>query len=221
MNFPRLIHTGLSWLVLLFVIFSGGCAGVSSRHWQGITVLDMHSQPVQPLAQTADHVATVLIFITDDCPIANSYAPQINSLVTEFTPRNVAFFLVHVDPALTDAQAQKHAQDFGFVCPVLMDRNHDLVKAVGAGVTPETAVITSNNDLAYRGRIDDRYIDFGKKRLQANREDLRLALDELVAGERVTVRRTQAVGCFIPEISEGQPSRGSNAELLEPTDGNQ
>lgn len=221
MNCPRLLQTGPFWLVLLCVVLSGGCTGLSTRTWKDITVSDMHGQPIQPLAQTADHAATVLIFITDDCPIANSYAPQINSLVTDFASRNVAFFLVQVDPALTDAQAQKHAQDFGFACTVLMDRNHELVKAVGAGVTPEAAVITSNNELAYRGRIDDRYIDFGKKRLQANREDLRLALDELLAGERVAVRRTQAVGCFIPDISEGQPSRGSNAELLEPTDGNQ
>jgi hypothetical protein len=85
-------------------------------------------------------------------------------------------------------------------------------------VTPEATVISSKSEIAYRGRIDDRYIDFGKKRLAASRDDLRLALEELLAGESVAVRRTKAIGCFIPDVCEGEPSRGHNAELLEPTD---
>jgi hypothetical protein len=211
-------NQSLSWFLLLCGLFLTGCAGSSAARWNDITVSNMHGQQVQPLAQTGEHAATVLIFITDDCPISNSYAPQINSLVTDFTPRGVSFFLVQVDPMLTDAEAQKHAADFSFTCPVLMDREHLLVKAANAGVTPEAAVISSSNEIAYRGRIDDRYIDFGKKRLAASRDDLRLALEELLAGESVAVRRTKAIGCFIPDVCEGEPSRGHNAELLEPTD---
>jgi hypothetical protein len=221
MNCLRTHNQAFSWFLLLCGLFLTGCAGANTARWNDITVSNMHGQPVQPLAQTDERVATVLIFITDDCPIANSYAPQINSLVTDFTPRGVSFFLVQVDPMLTDAEAQKHAADFSFTCPVLMDREHLLVKAANAGVTPEATVISSKSEIAYRGRIDDRYIDFGKKRLAASREDLRVALDELLAGESVTVSRTKAIGCFIPNVCEGEPSRGHNAELLEPTDGNQ
>jgi hypothetical protein len=149
-------NQSLSCFLLLCGLFLTGCAGSSAARWNDITVSNMHGQQVQPLAQTGEHAATVLIFITDDCPISNSYAPQINSLVTDFTPRGVSFFLVQVDPMLTDAEAQKHAADFSFTCPVLMDREHLLVKAANAGVTPEAAVISSSNEIAYRGRIDDR-----------------------------------------------------------------
>ena len=53
--------------------------------------------------------------------------------------------------------------------------------------------------LLYRGRIDDRVADFGKRRVEPTRRDLRLALDDILAGKPVQTRLTKAVGCYIPE----------------------
>ena len=49
-------------------------------------------------------------------------------------------------------------------CPVLLDRKHELVKACGATVTPETAVLSPQGKLLYRGRIDDRFARWGQMR---------------------------------------------------------
>jgi hypothetical protein len=188
--------------VTALVLLTCGCQNESLKRWHDVTVLDVAGQPIQPLADAPAHAATVLIFITDDCPISNAYAPDINAIVTEYSPRNVVFYVAYVDPGLSDAAARKHAADFGYTCPIVVDRQHELVKAVGAGITPEAAVISPGNELAYRGRIDDRYVDFGKKRLAPGRQDLRIALDAVLAGERVSVHRTDAVGCFIPDVPE-------------------
>ena len=51
--------------------------------------------------------------------------------------------------------------------------------------------------LVYRGRIDNLYADFGKKRAKPTRRDLRETLDALLAGKRLAKRTTKAVGCYI------------------------
>jgi hypothetical protein len=107
---------------------------------------------------------------------------------------------VHVDPDLTTEQAQEHRDEYGIQSPVLLDARHVWVAEAGATRTPEAAVFAANGELLYRGRIDDRYVDFGKRRTQATSADLRDAVTAILAGHAVAEPRTVAIGCFIPEI---------------------
>lgn len=153
-------------------------------------------EPMKP-----EGVASVMIFVTVDCPISNTYAPEIQSIVRDFEGEPVEFYLVHVDPSVTVEAARSHADDFSLSCTILMDPTQKLVKTVGATVTPEAAVISKDGTLVYRGRIDNLYGDLGSKRpLGATRHELRDAITAVLAGEPVSVERTEAVGCYIPEI---------------------
>ena len=40
--------------------------------------------------------AAVLVFILQDCPICNGYAPELSRLAEEFAPRGLSLMLVHV-----------------------------------------------------------------------------------------------------------------------------
>jgi hypothetical protein len=142
--------------------------------------------------------ATVLFFITTDCPIANSYAPEIKRICADYEREKIAFYLVYSDPSISLKATQKHIKDFGYRCPAIRDANHALVKKVKATVTPEAVVLSPDDKLLYRGRIDDRYLDFGKKRTHPTTRDLRDALDAIVRDQPVPNPSTKAVGCFIP-----------------------
>ena len=144
--------------------------------------------------------ATLIIFITNDCPVSNGYAPEINRICDEYSGKAVAVVLAHVDPALGAEAARKHAADFAFRCPVLIDSRHALVALTKATVTPEAAVLTPDGKIAYRGRIDDLYVDYGKKRTAPAQRDLREALDAVLGGKDVPHATTQAIGCFIPKL---------------------
>ena len=150
---------------------------------------------------TPKGVASVMIFVTVDCPISNAYAPEIQSILRDFADQPLDFYLVHVDPEVTVERARSHAADFSLSCAILMDPTQQLVSLVGATVTPEAVVISKDGALAYRGRIDNWYGDLGAKRpLGATRHELRDALSALLVGEPVPQARTEAVGCYIPEI---------------------
>lgn len=143
--------------------------------------------------------ATVYLFTTTDCPIANGYAPEINRIVSAYAPRNIDFRLVYVDPDTTDEQAKHHAKEYGYTCLFLLDPRHEWVRKVGATMTPEAAVVSSDGSLVYRGRIDDLYVDYGKRRKEPTTRDLRDALDAVLEGKPILNRTTTAIGCFIPD----------------------
>ena len=148
--------------------------------------------------------AAVLIFVLTDCPIANSYAPEIKRLCDDYGKRGVRFYLVHVDPELSVADAKKHSSEFGHTCPIVLDKTHELVRRAGATKVPEAAVFTPDGQRRYRGRIDDLYVAPGKRREQPTSRDLRVALDALLAGRSVERPVTVAIGCNIPPL----PSKG-------------
>jgi peroxiredoxin len=164
-----------------------------------LSLKDIDGKTHTPLA-VGNAKANVLFFTTTDCPIANSYSPEIASIVKDFGESSVRFFAVHVDPDLKADEARKHAIEFGLTLPVLLDAKHELVRAAGITRTPEVAVFTPDGTLAYRGRIDDRYPGFGKKRPAPTQRDLRDALTAIIAGKKVFTPRTEAVGCSVPDL---------------------
>jgi hypothetical protein len=148
-----------------------------------------------------DKAGSVLIFYWHDCPICNSYVPEINRLCAKFP--NFAFYLVDVDPEWTASQAKTHADEFGFRAPYLLDPQHSLVELAKARVTPEAVVFGKNDKILYRGRIDDTYASLSIRRGKATTHEL---LDALLA---ISQGRTAAdgpppVGCIISDLPTGK-----------------
>ncbi len=138
--------------------------------------------------------ATVLFFIATDCPIANRYAPEISRIAKSYTSKGVACYRVYVTASAKDAV--RHGKEFRLNFPAALDSGRKLVKATGVKVTPEAAVINSKGFLVYRGRIDDQNIDHGSIR-KDYRRDLRIALDEVLAGKPISQPEAAAIGCYL------------------------
>ena len=138
----------------------------------------------------------VFIFVLPDCPVCNSYVPELKRLAREFP--QIEFYRVYADPEITKAAARQHSSDYDFGFPGLLDPAQQLVRKSGATRTPEAAVFSPTGKLLYLGRIDDRYVDFGKKREQPGHRDLKDALDAILKNEPVHSPDQPPVGCYIP-----------------------
>ena len=185
-------------LALAFLLCIGNAARTQADAAadKKIEVLTVQGAKVHPL-DGAERIATVFLFIAQDCPISNSYAPEINAIYNDYARHKVAFYIVYTEDDSTLAAARKHAKDFNYACPALYDNQHKMVKRVGASVTPEVFILAPNGNTLYQGRIDDKYLDFGKTRHLASVHDLRRTLDEIVLNKPITINKTKAVGCFI------------------------
>jgi peroxiredoxin len=160
---------------------------------------DLDGKEHKPL-QVDKGKANVLIFTTTDCPIANSYIPEINKMAQEFDNSSIKFFAIQVDPELSVEDAKKHQKAYELKIPVIRDTEHRLVKATTVTHTPEVAVVIPDGTIVYKGRIDDRYPSIGKKRSAPNQRDLYAVLSSIAKGDKPTATTTPAVGCFIPEL---------------------
>ena len=154
------------------------------------------------LNENADKKAIVLLFINTECPVSNHYSPEYTRLAKIYEARGAAFFGVHPDPDVTSAQAAAHAKEYGLRFTILLDPEQKLAKAVAARVTPETFVLSPTGKILYRGRIDDRYSESGKRRDEPTRRDLVEALEAVLAGKTPIVAETKAFGCPLPMLTK-------------------
>jgi peroxiredoxin len=145
-----------------------------------------------------DKKAVVLFFIANECPVSNGYAPEYTRLAKAFGERGVAVYGVQSDPDVSAKDQLEHAREYGLAFPILMDPKQILAKMTGAKVTPEAVVLTSEGKVLYRGRIDDRVTEDGKRRDEARVHDLRDAVDAVLAGKAPPVVETKAYGCPLP-----------------------
>lgn len=158
----------------------------------GVTDLDGASR--DPLR--AAGAAVVLVFVQPECPISNRYAPELARLAADYAEAGVRVWTVYAGDVAVD-EARAHHEDYFPHLPALLDPEAELAARAGVEVTPEAAVFLPDGTLAYRGRIDDRYVSFGRQRARPTRRDLVAALDAVLEGRLPEVRETRAIGCFL------------------------
>ena len=139
-----------------------------------------------------------IVFVSTDCPIANSYLPLLGRLADEYSGAGIRIFIVHPYPEVSVVDARRHAREFKIDSPVVIDNDQRISKTVGATVTPEVFVfVRQQKQPVYRGRIDNRYAGYGKKRRVATTHELADALDAVIAGQTPAESITEAIGCHI------------------------
>jgi hypothetical protein len=157
------------------------------------------------LSELGPHRAYVLIFVTSDCPIVKKTFPKLSELYVQYSTQDVAFVCVNV--GLNDTIRDMASQAIEFQAPWAFIKDYDAQVAGRLGITrtPEVAVLDSEYGLIYRGRVDDQ-IRIGGVKPNASRADLRLAIEEYLAGKPVSVPETLADGCAISAPSAAAES---------------
>jgi thiol-disulfide isomerase/thioredoxin len=170
------------------------------------TLVDLQGRSVSHLAEQGDR-AVVLIFVATDCPISRRYIPEIAQIEREFAGQRVAFWWVFPNPGDSAAVVRSHEVDYSIHARTIIDSKQELVNLGHVSVTPEVAVFAvKDSELRemYHGRIDDRYIAFGKQRPAATRHDLEDAVKAVLANRPVAVSSTPPIGCSIVPLAANQ-----------------
>jgi hypothetical protein len=201
----------VTWLSRYFLLFGllllSGCSlvapsarSVGGKSIKTTAVKDLQGRTVDPFL-VANAQAAVFLFVNTDCPISNRYAPEIERMYRKYSAQHVCFWLVYSDPTTTPDEIARHRLEYHLSLPALRDVNHDLVRLTGVLVTPEVAVFAPLGMEVYHGRIDDRYVDFGRERVAPVRRDLEEVLQTIIARQPVTNTNTKAVGCYISDAT--------------------
>jgi hypothetical protein len=95
-------------------------------------------------------VATVVVFLSTECPIARSYLPALNELSRQWQQLDppVKCFGVISDRSVTRAIAMKFVSDFRVEFPVLFDTDGELASSLKPTHIPEVFVVARSGVIA-------------------------------------------------------------------------
>ncbi|HVS20653.1 MAG TPA: thioredoxin family protein [Pyrinomonadaceae bacterium] len=135
---------------------------------------------------------TVLIFISVQCPVSNGYNERMEKLAEDYKARGVNVIGINANATETTEAVKAHAAERHLNFTILKDPGNKIADRLGATRTPEAYVIDASGKLVYHGRIDN-----SLKLEGVTSNDLRDALDALLAGKPIQKTTAVAFGCSI------------------------
>ena len=148
------------------------------------------------LASLKGKNGTVVIFIATKCPVSNAYNDRMEKLYEDYKAKGVNVVGINANNTEPAAEVKAHATEKGLKFTILKDEANKIADRLGAAHTPEAYVIDTKGKLAYHGRIDN-----SQRVENITSNDLRDALDEMIAGKAVSKTGGAAFGCSIKRVS--------------------
>lgn len=151
----------------------------------------------------------VVCFLGAECPMARAYGGRLSEMAEEFRDEGVQFVGVNSNRQDSVADVRGYVGSLNITFPFLKDQGNVIADRFNATRTPEVFVLDTNLNVQYHGRIDDQYAP-GIARANPTTNDLRNAIEELLAGKAITVAETEPLGCFIGKVKRESASPVEN-----------
>lgn len=151
--------------------------------------------------------ALLVIFMCNHCPFVKHIAPELARLGYEYQSRGVAVVGISSNdvsgyPADSPEQMIHEAELQGYSFAYLYDDTQEVAKAYRAACTPDFFLFDSEQRLVYRGQLD---ASRPGNEIPVTGEDLRRAIDTVLAGEAVPEEQTPSIGCNIKWKAGAEP----------------
>ncbi len=143
--------------------------------------------------------ASVIFFICNHCPYVIHINSELSRLAKDYMNKGVSFIAINSnDVAHYPADAPEHmismAKENNFVFPYVFDETQDVARAYKAACTPDFYIFNAALNLVYRGQLDD---SRPGNNIPVTGESIRMALDNILAGEGVDPLQKASLGCNI------------------------
>jgi peroxiredoxin len=139
---------------------------------------------------------TVLIFIATRCPVSNGYNERMEKLAQDYSARGINVVGINANATESADDIKAHATENRLTFTILKDKGNKIADRLGAQRTPEVFFLDASNKLVYHGRIDNH-----KNPELVTANDLRDAIDAVLAGKPVVKTEAAAFGCSIKRAS--------------------
>lgn len=149
----------------------------------------------------------LVMFICNHCPYVKHVAPELARIGRDYgaTVGIVAIQSNDVDAYPDDSpdKMKQEAAERGYTFPYLFDADQSVAKAYTAACTPDFFLFDRYHKLVYRGQLDGTRPhriasgQYDARDGEATGEDLRRALDALIAGEQIPDEQLPSMGCNI------------------------
>ncbi|NLF10029.1 MAG: thioredoxin family protein [Pirellulaceae bacterium] len=151
------------------------------------------------LSDFAESPALLVVFMCNHCPYVIHVADALAQLADEYQKKGVAVVGINSNdtvayPEDSPKQMAKEAKQRGYTFPYLFDGTQEIAKVYRAACTPDFFVFDRQRKLVYRGQMDSSRPGGD---VEPTGEDLRAALDAVLANKPVSTNQKPSLGCNI------------------------
>ena len=168
---------------------------------------DVVSGEAISLATFTGKTALLVMFISVHCPFVKHVQTQLAQIGKDYASQGLGIVGIspndiekYPDDAPEHLQALAQAESFNF--PLCCDPSQAVAKIYTAACTPDFFLFDAQRHLAYRGQLDDSRPSNGKP---VTGQDLRHAIESLLAGKEVDPNQRPSIGCNIKWIEGNAP----------------
>jgi len=150
----------------------------------------------------------LVAFICPHCPFVRHIRGEFARAVEEFQQRGLAVIAINSNdvtafPEDDPEGMRQEAQEVGYTFRYFFDDTQEVAKAFCAACTPDFFLFDDRQRLVYRGQFDD---SRPKSEIPVTGEDLRAAVDALLAGRHVSPVQKPSLGCNVKWKKGNEPA---------------
>ena len=187
---PFLKASSLVFLLLLI-------CGCQSKQKESALPLLNSEGVVFDSSEWKQNKGSVLIFLSPECPLCQSYSLTIRNLQAQFEKDGIKFYGVIPDKRFSNSEVNAFKTKYELNIPLLRDNEKRLTHQFKATITPEAFLLDNKGNIRYSGRIDNWMYEVGKKRTVITEHDLEYAIKAFLSNYKFKSHHSQAIGCFI------------------------
>lgn len=140
----------------------------------------------------------VVVFTCNHCPYAIASEDRLIQIQNDYRDKGVRFVLINSNdadryPADSFIMMEQRAKEKKYPFPYLHDETQKVAREYDAACTPDIFVFDKDRRLRYNGRIDDNW----QEPHNVTQHDLRIVLDDLLAGREISIDTVPSMGCSI------------------------
>jgi len=141
---------------------------------------------------------TLVIFSSNTCPWVIRWEGRYVKLAEKYTSQGIGMVAINSNSARFNEsesleKMKEHSNEKNYNFLYVQDKDSRLAKLFGATKTPHIYLFNSNDELVYKGAIDDNARNPDK----VNESYLFNAIDEMLNGEIIKKPISKALGCSI------------------------
>lgn len=169
---------------------------------------DAVTHKVLSLNDFREKPALLVAFICNHCPYVKHIRDVFARFAREYQPKGLAVVGISANDAAAypDDSPEKMAEEaktHGYTFPYLYDESQEVAKAYQAACTPDFFLFDQGRKLVYRGQFD---ASRPGNDIPVTGQDLRAAVDALLAGRPVPVDQKPSLGCNIKWRPGNEPA---------------
>jgi thiol-disulfide isomerase/thioredoxin len=160
------------------------------------------------LSDFSDDKGLLVMFICNHCPYVKHVREELARIGEDYHESGIGIVAIsandiEISPGDSPELMKQEAENFGYVFPYLYDENQEVAAAYSALCTPDFVLFGPDRTLGYRGRMDESRPDSG---MPVTGDELRAAMDAVLAGEPVSDEQHASMGCSIKWSEGKQPA---------------